>query len=303
MPDTQLSPTPALNGEMMSEQPITLPDAVATVEAHPDDARAWVTLGQQLMKQGRVTEARESFQRALRLEPELESEYEELRTLNDPHAMPGWFRPLKQNHRSTLRTNSLMVRLGVGIVVLLMLASVGVAIGWRQGATPARGLPSISVPPLLLDTETGRDAGRVRDDAAPLGAPILTDEGLRFSVQAVNPDAWPVVRASSETNTAPPPGYSMLLVRLLVENVLGDPDHGLLLVGSDFKALGESGATYDGSCGSIPESLSRLGNSLPRGRATEGNLCFLVSGSDSIEFLMYEPLFGGDDRRYFRLSE
>lgn len=286
----------------MSEQPITLPDAVATVEAHPDDARAWVTLGQHLTKQGRVAEARESFQRALLLEPELESEYEELRALNDPRALPGWFRPLKRDQGGKLRPASLWARLGAGVGVVLLLLSLGVVLGWRQQASPVRGLPLVSIPPLLLDTETGREIGRVRDDAAPLGAPILTDAGLRFRVQAVNLDAWPVVRVSSTNTTPPPPDHKMILVRLLVENVVGDPDHSLFMVGSDFEALGESGATYDGSCGSIPESLSGLGNDLPRGRAREGNLCFVVLADDPIEFLMYEQLFG-DDRRYFRLSE
>lgn len=286
------------------ESPPTLAETITAVSMHPDDAHAWVALGRQLMQAGKTEEARECFERALFLDPSLEQVYDELIAIDAREPLPAWFKRLERqvSGSPTALTPTHLAGAGILLLVTLLLGTILVMAARGSRQTMGESLLDPDAPIAApLDTTLGQGIGRVRDEAAPLGHPILTDEGLRFTVRNVNRDAWSVVRASDPTHEPPRAGTRLFLVRLQVENVRGDEPESLLFIGSDFEVLAESGASYDESCGLVPERLGRLGTSLKRGQATEGNICLLVPQEESIAYLLYEPLFGGD-RRYFELE-
>ncbi|MBA3534583.1 MAG: DUF4352 domain-containing protein [Ardenticatenales bacterium] len=277
-------------------------EALDAVKNNPNDAHAWVRLGKELKRVGKDKEAKESFERALYLDPSLEHVYEELLSLEARATLPDWVHRMEVGESPLSGEEKQRFLKGgvVGVAVLLILCLGGALFAFVRAPSPSRS-ESQGFP-----LGAGSTLGQTRAEAVPLGEALLLEEGLRVQVLKTFPDASDFkIRYYLDTDgdgekdeflEVKPDGERPYIVRLLVENVSAEDPQYLSFYGMSLSTA--EGLAYDEDCGVTPEDLT---GELPLGEKTEGNICFLVAEEEQgIEFMMYEPLVGSQ-RRFFRL--
>jgi hypothetical protein len=119
------------------------------------------------------------------------------------------------------------------------------------------------------------------------------DEWVTWEVKVtkVSPNAWPAIKAESDSNDPPKAGRTFFMARV-VATYRGSKARESLSDG-DLDAIGRSNVTYTthaDSCGVIPNELPSTYGS--RGGSISGNICWSVRKTDVSSLHMYwEPLF------------
>lgn len=292
--------------------------ALAAVKQKPENVEAWVTLARELRAAGRLSEARESYERALALDPTQEELYEELWSLDDTAVLPDWVdelhgelkgvRRVKEAHEvlqgrapspaGSITPQSARLLVGIALAsIFFLLGGLGLTAMLREGV--ALDAPRAAQPADPLGQTTQR--------AVPLGEGMLLDDGLRLTILGTPDPAGFQIRYYTYydnpnerefRNDGPPPGLRPFIVRAEVENVAAGAEKYLHIYGMSL--VDSEGVSYDEACGILADELDDTGK-LARGERTEGVICILVQEGAEVEYLAYTPSYDSG-KRYFALT-
>jgi hypothetical protein len=154
-----------------------------------------------------------------------------------------------------------------------------------------------------LDQIVPTDLGRTRDDPAPLGATVVTDDWLITALDAVRGDeAWRQIVAANRYNDPPAPGMEYVLVRVRARYIR--PEETLVRIDSGwFKLIGVGNVLHDAPA--IVEPTPALEARLFPGGEVEGWVGLQARAGETDLRLVFAPLFDRDQsqRRYLALPE
>ncbi len=162
------------------------------------------------------------------------------------------------------------------------------------------------------DTTASAPAGRGSiDDPYAVGDTIVveyedfdTGELRLWNIEVLEPlrDITDAVAEENQFNEPPPADARFMGAPLRVTYVSGPAPASLFEI--SFKAVGPSGvvlATYDPSCGVIPDALDTFAELFPGGVA-EGNVCWTVGSADQSDLTMIVEVFFDDATAYADLT-
>ncbi|MFN0154169.1 MAG: hypothetical protein ACKVUT_07295 [Gaiella sp.] len=119
-------------------------------------------------------------------------------------------------------------------------------------------------------------------------------------VAAVDPAAWPKIRAENQFNEPPEAGRTFFMVRL-VATYRGSKARDQLS-DADFEAVGRSNVAYqsfEDSCGVLPNEFPT--KNVFQGGTISGNTCWAVKKSDVSSLQMYWEEIFGDKAIFWKL--
>jgi len=134
--------------------------------------------------------------------------------------------------------------------------------------------------------------GREKDEAAPLGLAVLSDEGLEITVLEVQRDAWPQIQAMNQFNDKPAEGREYILVKVRVRYI-GGQEQTITVNPFLFKVTGEKLVIYEQPSLVID---GQLRTELFKGGTFTGWLALEVTQGEQGLILIYDPGWRGTAR-------
>jgi hypothetical protein len=168
----------------------------------------------------------------------------------------------------------------------------------KDGAAGHDGAALGQATPALIATSS-------RETPIPLGSRGRVGE-VEIAVEAVIPDAGPVLAETFPGHQPPEPGRQFFMVTVAITNV--GPDIAIAQSQMIFGSIGASDTEYtelSDSCGLIPNGPDKVRDTLPGGTARY-NLCWEIDQADAGSLVLYANLpFATDDsgRVWFALQE
>lgn len=129
----------------------------------------------------------------------------------------------------------------------------------------------------------------------------LDDDSWTLRLLSVNKNAWSVVHAANEFNSAPKSGtvFYMVKVRLRYEG-----KGSTSLDDGSVETVGKSNVAYtvfNPGCGVLPDDLDNANSSIFHGGAVTGNICFQVKRSDVASLELFVVPFLTGRQLFFKL--
>jgi hypothetical protein len=157
--------------------------------------------------------------------------------------------------------------------------------------------PVAAVAPVAPDTTIAASTQTIGKKDSPITFATVAklENGYDVTVNSYAPNASTAVAAISEYNDKPAAGTRYVLINLMITNSGGDTDKRQPGYDLIFKAVSESGKSYENSdCSAVtPDPLDRF-TDLFKGTSITGNVCFLVDEKDATNLTLYTDVFTKD---------
>jgi hypothetical protein len=153
-----------------------------------------------------------------------------------------------------------------------------------------------------LDQILSNDLGRTREQAAPLGEAVVTDNWVITALEMVRGEAaWSMALATNQFNDPPEAGMEYVAVRVRAKYIKAEDATGRIYSG-DFKTLGSTSVLHDSP--SVVDPEPALDATLYPGGEAEGWIIVQAKVDESDLLLVFDPLFdyGDQNRRFLALT-
>ena len=162
------------------------------------------------------------------------------------------------------------------------------------------GEATYTIGAVAIPTPTPVPPGYSLENAVSLGETLLGSDGTEIRVLGIIPDARQLVAEENSFNDPPAEGNRFIMIWIDVTNPpSSDP---IRVSDSDFSLIGDNRVvytTFQQSCGVIPDELR---GEIFGGGQVQGKVCFEIPKDEGGLFLIHEPGFRAESRRFLRLS-
>ena len=191
---------------------------------------------------------------------------------------------------------------GVYVLAAIVVSAVVLTMAWAAldrgvGTTPpgeatraARATPTKRPTPKFTKTPA---IGMSRVSPAPVGQPVVADNGIQLTVLDLERNAWSRIHEMNPFNPEPEEGMEYIIVTLRARN-LGDSAETQAITQWHFRVVGERGIIYDPPFVLVLEK--GLTVELFGGGTTEGQVGLQVGQGEKNLVLIYDPGLGSTAR-------
>jgi hypothetical protein len=167
------------------------------------------------------------------------------------------------------------------------------ALATRVEPAPPLPTPAQTATPESTVLQTETVTAPTSTPVAASATAVKTWNGLLISVDDVEPNAWPLIKAHNQFNEPPLDGKRMLLITIQVTGSESSGEERVKVYESDFRLIGERGQIYntysdETSCGVVPDELDGVVTS---NHWIRGAICVQTPKTERGFQLIYEPSF------------